>query len=488
MICVNGEDSIEIQKLLGYGIGTYEKLKYYYINFWKKILNNRSYIFYKEALQFLANYSYGDMNFYGNFNKELNKYLYTGKCDYFSDLDKEIFGINTTSEDLCNLIRKTVLILDNIFEKSPKTPFNFICYRYESRKADDKIFKMKKGDGYINNTFFWASLDPIHRFSHNEEKGILFICLIPEGYSGICWVNPKPIGYKIIKKEMDHYGGRTIAGTEFEFIFPRQCNWVVLDKKKVGNTVVFTIELVDDNIDGYLMERDIVNYVPRDEVVMRKNFVSENFFYIKKNNLLNDFSWAINVKLMIEKYIKGLDFTKREFNIIKNLMDHIKVAETKNGIKLIKPNIKINNIIRICGDYGKINLRGKIQIVIFPWTYYFYKLFLGDKKRILLNFPFYFYKGSNTNLRNIQMLSNFNKNLLYNKNKNDIYIRDTNIPLFIICNIDLKKMHKVICLDKDIEKSLRKYIFISNDYLKIKSKERIQLTDDCFYYCVKGEI
>ena len=487
MICVNGEDSIEIMKLLGYGISTYEKLKFYYIIFWKKILNNMSYIFYKEALQFLANYSYGDMKFYGNFNKKLNKYLYTGKCDYFSEMDKEIFGTNTTSEDLCNLIKKTILILDNIFEKAPKTPFNFICYRYESRKADDTIFKMKKGDGYINNTFFWTSLDPIHRFSQNEEKGILFICLIPEGNFGICWVNPKPIGFKIIKKEMAHYGGRTIAGTEFEFIFPRQCNWVVLDKKKVGNTVVFIMELVGNNIDEDLMETDFVNYVPRDEVIKRKDFMRENF-YIKKNNLLNDFSWAINVKIMIEKYIKGLDFTKREYNVINNLMDHIKMKETKNGIKLIKPKIKINDIIRICRNYKKIDLRGEIQIIIFPWTYYFYKLFLGDKNKILLNFPFYFYKGSNTNLRNIQMFSNFNQNLLYNKNANNIYIRDTNTPLFIICNVDLKKIHKVISLDEDIEKSLRKYIFISKDYLKIESKERIQLTNDCFYYCVKGEI
>ena len=199
MDCIDSKYQIEIINLLKKSYNLHELLNIYYIQFWKNIYFNDSYILYKEAITFYKNNQNG--NFHGGFGFILNEYLFKGSCQYVDNKKKGTFNTEsntkTTTDDLCRLAINIINILDEIFELVPKTPIPILSYRVESRSINDPIFNMKEGDIYKSLTFLMTSIYPLHIFDNphfikknNEQKKINFIFIIPDNSKTYYLHNP----------------------------------------------------------------------------------------------------------------------------------------------------------------------------------------------------------------------------------------------------------------------------------------------------------
>lgn len=439
-----------------------------YKNFWKHIYYDNSYVLYKEAILFYKNNESG--KFHNFFSGMINKYLYSGSCQYITNDIKKTFNNNSnvipSTDDLCNLTINIIRLLDQVFEKCPKTEIPFYCYRFEHHKWTDKISNLKKGDIYYNIGINSTSINPfIYNFpSNNKDKNdvaIRFIFYIPSGSKGYYINNPffmEPfINYKYSDNEI-------IGFNEFEFVLPRGNYWYIYNKIKIDNNLlIYFMELINqpkpDNLDSETHTTNNISMTKKEYV---KKFSSFTPTKLSSNNVIDTYK---NNQLFVKyqkNHEKKLDSEKEKirddfyYNFYEGFLN-------KKSIKSFIDSIN-KKIPMFEKTFKKIEISTKYQLNIMinlenkELYKYFYK---NISNKITINQPFF-----------CNLITKNEEKVLTNNNIRELYATSASLYLYkTIKGNDIKN-----------EKSLSNNLFVKRDYpifysLNIRLKKPVEFID-----------
>jgi hypothetical protein len=522
MNCIQKDDfSKNIFNYLDKIYNIHDLLNAYYLQFWKNIYNNDSFVLYKEAITFFKNNNHG--NFHSLFGSTIQEYLYKGSCQYFENKKKSSFthneNIKITSEDLCRLAKNVVHLLDEVYEIVPKTPFELISFRVERRNSNEEIFNLKKGDIYYNISYLMSSIHPLHLFdsplipNNKNQIKINYIFIIPEGSKAYYLHNPFFYLWneEIFQNNLFNNGKNIIAHQENELVLPRGCYWIVKDKIKIN----------DDNI-CYIMQLLVQ---PKNEKLEKNKFELPKIILTQKEFLdKNIISKNEFEKIYLDKYInneieikiKSIYFMQKYAEIRKKEKQNI-VSEDKQFMiwdifdklqeKKIDNKIFLNSFPNL-NKYlkqEKIKKGNEIEIFLLPSSFVFYqKMFQEINKKnniIKIDTPFTF------NLHNCNKDIDFIKfiKLYQESTASEIYSTDKIIsnredvvkyifkhsneyPLFYILNLKLKKNINVYDLFEDYKKTnpLKKYLYVHSLKIKIEEMERFELGGNRYFCIITG--
>jgi len=285
--------------------------------------------------------------------KMINTFLYDRE-NFFINYDKSLFSIIDTifknrktidittlkSEFVNNIfytfyrIIKSIIELDEIFKKCPKTTEEYYVYRgidFKDQKLEEnmlsKLRKLNKGDIFSFENYLSTSLlnDQALEFldSHFVEtkkaKCCLFRIKIPKN-AKVLYLDSELTVFSMLKQE--HKKGNDYPIyliSEYEILLPRSCqlkyinsytiNGKVptvcsiknLDKKKISDILVYDFEMV--NIDSNREKFDLKDFVNIKDI--QKVFKTFNYmnFKVSKYDLYH-FSKTANIKDLLKNYKK----------------------------------------------------------------------------------------------------------------------------------------------------------------------------------------
>jgi hypothetical protein len=508
MDCIDNKYQIEIINLLKKSYNLHELLNIYYIQFWKNIYFNDSYILYKQAITFYKNNQNG--NFHGGFGFILNEYLFKGSCQYVDNKKKETFNtdlnIKTTTDDLCRLAINIINILDEIFEIVPKTPIPIISYRVEQRPFNDPIFNMKKGDIYKSLTYLMTSIYPLHIFDNphyigenNNNIKINFILIIPNGSKTYYLHNPFFFLWDNQVFKNNIINDKYIAHQENELVISRGSYWKLIEKINIDNSnVVFIIQLISQPINNSMSNN---KYKLSKNIYTEKEFENLNINFNFNKDLIKEYQESIDIKLKMiklnQKYsILEKTYEGKQNNLVWDIENIIK-KKIKSKYFLSLMNNKFPNFFK---DFPKIILKKKsnIQIYINPSSPYYWQ-FINNKyhfdgvlkiynskydnkyKDIRQQFYYQDFTASEIYTTDILITNRrqITKHLFYHYHK---------LPLFFIFNLKLNNNIEVYDLYPYKKKydPFKDYLLIGNYKFNIKNNNKIFLSDYRFYNCLDG--
>lgn len=285
--------------------------------------------------------------------KMINTFLYDRE-NFFINYDKSLFSIIDTifknrktidittlkSEFVNNIfytfyrIIKSIIELDEIFKKCPKTTEEYYVYRgidFKDQKLEEnmlsKLRKLNKGDIFSFENYLSTSLlnDQALEFldSHFVEtkkaKCCLFRIKIPKN-AKVLYLDSELTVFSMLRqgrKNRNDYPVYLIS--EYELLLPRSCqlkyinsytiNGKVptvcsiknLDKKKISDILVYDFEMV--NIDSNREKFDLKDFVNIKDI--QKVFKTFNYmnFKVSKYDLYH-FSKTANIKDLLKNYKK----------------------------------------------------------------------------------------------------------------------------------------------------------------------------------------
>jgi hypothetical protein len=519
----NNEKNDFSKKILNFIYKSYEThdlLNIYYLPFWKNIYYNEVFVLYKEAITTLK-----DMNFYLSFNRKIQKYLYTGICEYVKmnkyKFHKEFNSSNIKPEYICKLIRNIIYLLDQIFEIIPRTPIDLISYRLEYRNSTDKIFNLEKGDIYYNLSFLMTSIYPLHIIESSffpknkniEKKIVNFIFIIPKNsmayYIYNPWIN---VNNKNLNNNIVFDNDKNIIGhQENELVLPRGCYWYVIDKKILGeNEICYIMYLIEQSKNEILNKNE---YKLQNEIIIKKKNIS-NKIKINCENLQKNFETEIKLKLelklFIQKFKEKINIEEKNLNKNFNEINNILKIITEKNINNENFKKKLNKILNWNKIIKEIEIKKEtlIEIFITPnkfnlYIYIYYEIF--NKKNIIrINFPLTFYlKNCKNNfelIKYIDLYKSFTQyeifHLLNNKTikeskdiRNNLLVHSNEFPLFFILNIKLKNNIQAYDLYHNHyynDNPFKKYLYFNSSNIIINDIKKIYIGPKRYYCIITG--
>jgi hypothetical protein len=340
-------------------------LEYYYLDFWKHIFYDDSKVHYKHAIMFYKNNENGKS--YNFFSGRISKFLYTGRCDYIDN--KHIYSnrnIIPSSDELCKLIKTNINILDTVFTFSPKLPNNIITFREEFRDTMDASCNLKKND-IIEVSNYWSTT--LHSYDRLNTTGIVIQYIINLPKNTRCYYinNPFFLSYEKNTNKVD-------GMNEYEIVLPRNCIYRVLRRIKLGNTIIYTLDLVK-----------------------------------QLENMHVDNNYEVPTFKKIKKDIGKLSATKLKPINIEMINQRIK------NIKYVKSNVKLN------GMHFNFKIVNYIENILYKNISYInkiknnklYKSFIDNSRIVTLKTKYIYIRYDNINNTNI----NFFKNIKLNTNQ-----------------------------------------------------------------------
>lgn len=330
------------------------KLKKIYDKFYDKIGKYGLYILqdYKiNGYAMINSFLYNRENFFMNYEKSL-----------FSIIDsifknRKTVDITTLKSEFVNnifytfyRIIKSIIELDKIFTKCPKTTEEYYVYRgidFKEPKLEEnmlnKLRKLKKGDIFSFENYLSTSLlnDTALEFleSHfvetNQAKCCLFRIRIPKNMR-VLYLDSELTGFSMLKqhhKNIDNDEYPVYLMSEYEIVLPRSCllkyvnsytiNGKVptvcsiknLNKKKISDIYVYDFEMI--GIDKEREKFNLKDFVSIKDI--QKVFKSFNHinFKISKYDLYH-FSKTTNIKDLLKNYeeksISRIDDIIKEMN------------------------------------------------------------------------------------------------------------------------------------------------------------------------------
>lgn len=301
--------------------------------------------------------------------KMINSFLYDRE-NFFMNYEKSLFSIidsifkNRKTIDITTLksefvnnifytfyrIIKSIIELDIIFTKCPKTTEEYYVYRginFKDKELEEnmltKLRKLKKGDTFSFENYLSTSLlnDTALEFleSHfvetKQAKCCLFRIKIPKN-AKVLYLDSELTGFSMLKRErkkIDNDEYPVYLMSEYEIVLPRSCllkyvnsytiNGKVpticsiknLNKKKISDILVYDFEMIGvDNDREKFNLKDFVNI--KDIQKVFKSFHHINF-KISKYDLYH-FSKTTNIKDLLKNYeeksISRIDDMIKEIN------------------------------------------------------------------------------------------------------------------------------------------------------------------------------
>lgn len=285
--------------------------------------------------------------------KMINSFLYD-RQNFFTNYDKSLFSIidnifkkrktiditTLKSEFVNNIfytfyrIIKSIIELDTIFTKCPKTTEEYYVYRginFKDKELEEnmlsKLRKLKKGDTFSFENYLSTSLlnDTALEFleSHfvdtKHAKCCLFRIRIPKKIR-VLYLDSELTGFSMLKKEQinindDDYPIYLMS--EYEIVLPRSCllkyvnsytiNGKVptvcsiknLNKKKISDILVYDFEIIGINKEREKFNlNDFMNIKDIQKVFKSFNHIN---FKISKYDLYH-FSKTTNIKNLLKNY------------------------------------------------------------------------------------------------------------------------------------------------------------------------------------------
>lgn len=332
------------------------KLKKIYDKFYNKISRYGLYILqdYKlNGYKMINTFLYDRENFFINYDKSL-----------FSIIDnifknRKTIDITTLKLEFVNnifytfyLIIKSIVELDEIFKKCPKTTEEYYVYRgidFKDEKLEEnmlnKLRKLKKGDVFSFENYLSTSLlnDQALEFldSHFVEtkkaKCCLFRIKIPKN-SKVLYLDSELTVFTMLRQKWK-YANSNINNypvyliSEYEILLPRSCqlkyidSYTIkgrvptvcsiknLDKKLISDVYVYDFEMIgiDNNREKFYL-KDFVNIKDIQKVFKKFHHIN---FKISKYDLYH-FSKMTNIKNLLKNYdeksISRIDDMIKELN------------------------------------------------------------------------------------------------------------------------------------------------------------------------------
>jgi hypothetical protein len=364
------------------------------------------------------------------------------------------------------LIINVVSLLDQVFEKCPKTQFSFYCYRFEGHKWTDEISNLQKGDIYHNIGINSTTINPyIYNFPTEDKDKVMirFIFYIPKNTKGYYINNPffsEP--FSQIK-----YSNKEIIGfNEYEFVLPRGNYWYIHKRIKVDNNLlVYVMQLINQPKPENL---NVNKHQPNKIIISKKEYITkygsfdiiqlpkiENVIDIYKNNQNIVKYWnAHKTKLNEEKEKIRNDFY---YHYFENKLN-------KKSIKLFVKTLteKIPKFLYTFTE-TTFNKKYKLNIILNINNKELYKFFYKNisQKEIIINIPFLcFIKTKNQ------------KKMINNDNIRELFSTSSSAHIYkSIKNNDIKN-----------HKSLSNNLFVKCDYpmfynIELNIQNTIQLID-----------
>ena len=330
------------------------RLKKIYDKFYNKIGRYGLYILHDYKLigyKMINSFLYDRKNFFINYDKSL-----------FSIIDnifkkKKTIDITTLKSEFVNnifytfyRIIKSIIELDTIFTKCPKTTEEYYVYRginFKDKELEEnmlsKLRKLKKGDTFSFENYLSTSLlnDTALEFleSHfvetKQAKCCLFRIHIPKNMR-VLYLDSELTGFSMLKKEdknIDNDDYPVYLMSEYEIVLPRSCllkyvnsytiNGKVpticsmknLNKKKISDIYVYDFEMIGIDKDREKFNlNDFINI--KDIQKVFKSFNHMNFKVSKYD--LYHFSKTTNIKDLLKNYeeqsISRIDDMIKEIN------------------------------------------------------------------------------------------------------------------------------------------------------------------------------
>jgi hypothetical protein len=319
----------------------------YYSDFWKKISNNVTYKYYKEAIQTLkGNQQLENNEFILNTHSFINKRLYTGKCEIKKPKTLKKLGYNVSSDKLCQFIIDTINYFDEAIFMAPKIDVNLTVFRMSGRTD---IINLSTGTFFIERNYTATSLNPgiPFNFFDPDASNLYFEIIIPKNTPGFYYNVP----YQYAKNSNVE---------ENEFILPRDSIYYIVDKKNINvfgfKIIKFTLLYVttkkskeklknySETLDSSIVKHSIKNLIiPK---LFRTNYMSKVCFIF------------FNFCKIIHR--KKLEFNKISTNIknndgFKKASRDIKVYKGYTNFKKIKINDKYKPADKLTTSYIFIN-------------------------------------------------------------------------------------------------------------------------------------
>ena len=310
------------------------KLKKIYDKFYNNIGKYGLYILedYKlNGYEMINSFLYDRENFFINYEKSL-----------FSIIDnifknRKTIDITTLKSEFVNNVFytfyrliKSIIELDTIFTKCPKTTEEYYVYRginFKDKELEenmlDKLRKLKKGDTFSFENYLSTSLLnntaleflESHFVETKQAKCCLFRIRIPKKMR-VLYLDTELTGFSILKRKHNEEHPVYLM-SEYEIVLPRSCllkyvnsytiNGKVptvcsiknLDKKKISDIYVYDFEMIGVDSDREKFNlKDFVNI--KDIQKVFKSFHHINF-KISKYDLYH-FSKTTNIKDLLKNY------------------------------------------------------------------------------------------------------------------------------------------------------------------------------------------
>ena len=310
------------------------KLKKIYDKFYNNIGKYGLYILedYKlNGYEMINSFLYDRENFFINYEKSL-----------FSIIDnifknRKTIDITTLKSEFVNNVFytfyrliKSIIELDTIFTKCPKTTEEYYVYRginFKDKELEenmlDKLRKLKKGDTFSFENYLSTSLLnntaleflESHFVETKQAKCCLFRIRIPKKMR-VLYLDTELTGFSILKRKHNEEHPVYLM-SEYEIVLPRSCllkyvnsytiNGKVptvcsiknLDKKKISDIYVYDFEMIGVDRDREKFNlKDFVNI--KDIQKVFKSFHHINF-KISKYDLYH-FSKTTNIKDLLKNY------------------------------------------------------------------------------------------------------------------------------------------------------------------------------------------
>ena len=315
------------------------KLKKIYDKFYDKIGKYGLYILqdYKiNGYAMINSFLYDRENFFMNYEKSLFSII----DSIFKD--RKTVDITTLKSEFVNnifytfyRIIKSIIELDKIFTKCPKTTEEYYVYRgidFKEQKLEEnmlnKLRKLKKGDIFSFENYLSTSLlnDEALEFldSHFVEtkkaKCCLFRIKIPKNMR-VLYLDSELTGFSSIfkkhHKNIDNNESPVYLMSEYEIVLPRSCllkyvnSYTIkgkvptvcsiknLNKRKISDIYVYDFEMIGIDKDRETFElKDFLNIKDIQKVFKSFNHIN---FKISKYDLYH-FSKTTNIKDLLKNY------------------------------------------------------------------------------------------------------------------------------------------------------------------------------------------
>lgn len=315
-------------------------IKGYYSNFWKKIINNVTLKYHREAIYTLkSSNQIENEEFILNTHTYINQRLYTGKCKLRHPNNLKKLGYEVSSERLCDFILDSINYFDKSIDIAPKLDINLTVFRMSSRTD---ITKLKKGDFFIERNYSSTSLNPgipFNFFDYNNLN-LYFEIILPKKTSGFYYNIP-------------YYYEKDKNVEEDEFILPRNSIYRIVNKKyinvfgyKIMKFILLYIKTEDNSkkIDKYnqQLESSIISYKKKVCIpeLFNKIFASKFCFtFFELCNLIH------KKKIEYNKIYTTLDIKKKDG--FKKAKKNFKLYQTFSKFKKLQMNdiYKCNKLI-----------------------------------------------------------------------------------------------------------------------------------------------